>query len=500
MSTQAFSMIKDTVIKKEGNRMIEIVKENGNVADKREIPANLRPVGDPKGNEKVYIEDYIETFIKQIVVKDDSPKVLILYGENRQEDEMLHHYVCGAILTEDILTDEKTIFRDSTWKDVNWKAEHFFPNLQVVGWAYIRYDLADFAQGKVQYTHNRCFRKDQNVYLEYSAVEKKEEVFLVKNEVMEKQSGHFIYYERNEPMQNYMVTMKQDEPEEIKPEVDLAAKKCRGIVRGKKEELKHKQTMGMLYGTSMAMLLVITIVGVTLLNNYNKMQDMEKVLFDISNQMTQSNQSNLEETGTISDSVLATDKDALSQEELLAENTEGLEVDDTVDSIADENADGDANSFSDLQNEELALADSATDVSAGTADKTKAANGTNNASETQTAAPDSANSASQKSADEMADSATEKVVLRPGENEVLISNDDSIEITEQEIADATLEDSQKTSEQTIQNKTYQIEKGDTLSKISLKFYGDEYHIDEICRLNQISDKNEIRYGVNIVLP
>ena len=66
--------------------MIEIVKENGNVVDKREIPANLRPVGDPKGNEKVYIEDYIETFIRQIAVKDDSPKVLILYGENRQDD------------------------------------------------------------------------------------------------------------------------------------------------------------------------------------------------------------------------------------------------------------------------------------------------------------------------------------------------------------------------------------------------------------------------------
>ena len=48
--------------------------------------------------------------------------------------------------------------------------------------------------------------------------------------------------------------------------------------------------------------------------------------------------------------------------------------------------------------------------------------------------------------------------------------------------------------------SYQIEKGDTLSKISLRFYGDESRVDEICRLNQIRDKNEIQYGVNIVLP
>lgn len=456
--------------------MIEIVKENGNVVDKREIPANLRPVGDPKGNEKIYIEDYIETFIKQIAVKDDSPKVLILYGENRQEDEMIHHYVCGAILAEEILTDEKMIFRDSIWKDINWKAEHFFPNLQVVGWAYVRYDLADFAQGKVQYTHNRCFRKDQNVYLEYSAVEKREEVFLVKNDVMEKQSGHFIYYERNEPMQNYMVTMKQDEPEEIKPEVDLAAKKCRGIVRGKKEELKHKQTMGMLYGTSMAMLLVITIVGVTLLNNYNKMQDMEKVLFDISNQMAQSNQSSIEETNAISDGVLATNKDALSQEELLTEDTEGTKSDDAM---------GDA---SDMETEKMAEDDSANESSTEVKDNTETTDEMNGASE---------NGADAESAD---DNATEKVVLQTSDDEVLISNDDSVELTEQENADVIPADSQDVPEQTVQNKSYQIEKGDTLSKISLKFYGDEYHIDEICRLNEITDKNEIRYGVNIVLP
>ena len=259
----------------------------------------------------------------------------------------------------------------------------------------------------------------------------------------------------------------------------------------------------MLSGTSMAMLLVITIVGVTLLNNYNKMQDMEKVLSNISDQMAENNRNDLEETNAISDMVLA-DKDALSQENLLTENTEGLEADEIVnkdaDGIANENEDGDTNSSADSENGELALADTATDASAETAEKTKETNGTNDANAEQTTVSDSVNNSSQKSADETANSATEKVVLQTSDEEVLISNDDSVEISEQENADTTLADSQGSSDQTIQNKTYRIEKGDTLSKISLKFYGDEYHIDEICSLNQISDKNEIRYGVNIVLP
>ena len=48
--------------------------------------------------------------------------------------------------------------------------------------------------------------------------------------------------------------------------------------------------------------------------------------------------------------------------------------------------------------------------------------------------------------------------------------------------------------------SYCIEKGDTLAKISRKFYGDESMIDKICEVNGIQDKNSIQYGVNIVLP
>lgn len=448
--------------------MIEIVRENGSVTDKRGIPVNLRPVGDPKGNEKIYIEDYIETFIKQIAMKDDKAKVLILYGENRQEEEMLHHYVCGALLADDVVEDDKILFKDSIWSEINRKAGHFFPNLQVMGWVYIRYDLADFAQGRVQYTHNQSFRKDQNIYIEYSANEKKEQVYLVEKGNLKKQSGYFIYYDQNEDMQNYMVTMKQDEPEELKPEVDMAARKCRGIVRGRQEELKHRQTMGMLYGTSMAMLLVITIVGVTLLNNYNKMQDMERVLFDISSQMAENGQGGAKDTDIMSDAGELSDEQPADEE---PEENPAEPIGDGEAEFADANSDGegdaldvDVNAVSDSEN-----ADSQTETDAETA-------AAKTDKEVKTDAP---------AENTTVDNATTGDAA--SQDEIVLHDNDETDI---ELADNSAQTGQ----------SYQIEKGDTLSKISLRFYGDESHVDEICRLNQIHDKNEIQYGVNIVLP
>lgn len=455
--------------------MIEIVKENGSVTDKREIPVNLRPVGDPKGDEKIYIEDYIETFIRQIAMKDDKAKVLILYGENRQEEEMLHHYICGALLADDVVEDDKILFKDSIWSEINRKAGHFFPNLQVMGWVYIRYDLADFAQGRVQYTHNQSFRKDQNIYIEYSANEKKEQVYLVEKGNLKKQSGYFIYYDQNEDMQNYMVTIKQDEPEELKPEVDMAARKCRGIVRGRQEELKHRQTMGMLYGTSMAMLLVITIVGITLLNNYNKMQDMERVLFDISSQMAENGKGGAKDTDIMSEAGELSDEEPVYEE---SEEKPAEPVGNNEAEFADANSGGEGDAPETATNEDAAMAPEPAGGQTGTDAETTATEAT--AGET-----DKAVITDSPAENMTADNATtENTALQ---DEIVLHDNDEADI---EPADNSAQTGQ----------SYQIEKGDTLSKISLRFYGDESRVDEICRLNQIRDKNEIQYGVNIVLP
>ncbi len=47
---------------------------------------------------------------------------------------------------------------------------------------------------------------------------------------------------------------------------------------------------------------------------------------------------------------------------------------------------------------------------------------------------------------------------------------------------------------------YQIEKGDTLCKISIKLYGDVSKVNEICEINKIDELYNIKYGQNRLLP
>lgn len=48
--------------------------------------------------------------------------------------------------------------------------------------------------------------------------------------------------------------------------------------------------------------------------------------------------------------------------------------------------------------------------------------------------------------------------------------------------------------------SYQVQKGDSLIAISRRFYGTDEKVIEICRLNNIKDPNQIQPGQNIILP
>ena len=424
--------------------MIEIVKEGGSTVYKREVPKNVRQIGEVKGKTKIYIEDYITTFMKQISTRDDKPNAMILYGDRQSDGDETRMFVHGAILAEcnEEAQEKMTIFKEDVWKDVNQKAGHFFKESSVLGWIYLRYDLSDFVAPPVINTHKQFFREDQQIYMEYSVSERMENLYLFQEGSMERQSGYFVYYEQNEAMQNYMITVKQDEPEEIKPEVDKATKKFRNIVQEKKDEISRKQTMGMLYGTSVAMLLIVTIVGVTMLNNYEKMQNMEKVLYDISAQIVD------EETGAGLDTgkvEVVTEDAALVDATAQSPVEEGEPL-----SIRDEN---------DAQAVET--------LNSGPLQETVSDNAVPTASLLAVGA-------------EPGGGQSESVQMPIEESPV-----DPIIAAQENVTVPGI---------------YCIEKGDTLAKISNKFYGNENMIDKICEVNGIENKNNIQYGVNIVLP
>ena len=96
------------------------------------------------------------------------------------------------------------------------------------------------------------------------------------------------------------------------------------------------------------------------------------------------------------------------------------------------------------------------------------------------------------------DSVTTDSVMADGQNAVT-TDADAETSTARQSASAS-ESSPQVQEALARPESYQVQKGDSLIAISRRFYGTDEKVIEICRLNNIKDPNQIQPGQNILLP
>ena len=96
------------------------------------------------------------------------------------------------------------------------------------------------------------------------------------------------------------------------------------------------------------------------------------------------------------------------------------------------------------------------------------------------------------------DSVTADSVMADGQNAVTTDADAESSTARQS---ASASDSfPQVQEALAHPESYQVQKGDSLIAISRRFYGTDEKVIEICRLNNIKDPNQIQPGQNILLP
>lgn len=98
----------------------------------------------------------------------------------------------------------------------------------------------------------------------------------------------------------------------------------------------------------------------------------------------------------------------------------------------------------------------------------------------------------------MPDSVTTDSVMADGQNAVT-TDADAETSTARQSASAS-DSSPQVQEALARPESYQVQKGDSLIAISRRFYGTDEKVIEICRLNNIEDPNQIQPGQNILLP
>lgn len=412
------------------------------------IPKNVMQIGTGSPNVKLYMEDYVHTFLERCQGKE----TCLAFGQQEEKDGIRYYLIYGV--------EKET----------------------------------DFRRGNFPY-----FQKLERI----EKIEKKEAAvrfWTVRGEEIQI-GGYFIFYEQNEEMQAYMIAEReQNRPAAVEEErvmeaisarrekrkAEAAADAARGITAsrasapntasGRKTVLSRlgalkaaaptlnaasrKTAFGTAYqarsGSTGALfpklcrigclVLLLVLVG-TALTSVNQYPDMKAV------------------SALLAGAVRNTKNET--------ENTSpGLIVEETVGwNSSDEMA-------------QSAALDEATQAD----DATGAANTAMDGEVTDNRTADNV----------MTDNVTADSATADSQNAVATDADAESSTARQS---ASASDSfPQVQEALAHPESYQVQKGDSLIAISRRFYGTDEKVIEICRLNNIKDPNQIQPGQNILLP
>ena len=274
--------------------MIEVIyeKEKEETAKSGWVPKNIRQIGNPEGEQKIYIEDYVISYINKIARPENIySRGAILVGEAKSTKNGSAIFISGAIEAPNLELDmDETVFNNDVWTQIYDTIKNFFPDLEVVGWFLSRLGFSTQINEKIQKTHIDNFSGKDKVLYVVDSLEKEDAFYLYDQGRLRKQTGYYIYYDRNENMQNYIQSRSETEEKILNP-IEAKDREVLTRVRNqvtKAERRKKKnlmpQEVSFIFATGMLA------IGITIMNNYDKMRKLEMKLEQLNLTMNQGQQ------------------------------------------------------------------------------------------------------------------------------------------------------------------------------------------------------------------
>ena len=261
--------------------MIEVVYEEekkeavGNESFFR-IPKNIRQIGEISAAHKIYMEDYAHTFLVKIAEQLSGAKIGLLLGQCNWTEGITYIFIKSALQIEQMdVSPEHIVFTDEIWQQADDKIKEYFSDQEVVGWFFVMPECTMELTDVLYRTHLNYFGGNNKLLYMMEPLEKEEAFFQYENGCMGKQKGFYLYYDKNEPMQEYMIKMGKNIPIEDKSLVkDKAVQDFRKIISGKpvKEE-KEKGQFSLLHAIGVCVVVGAIAVGITYLNSYQKLEE-----------------------------------------------------------------------------------------------------------------------------------------------------------------------------------------------------------------------------------
>lgn len=287
----------------------------------RQFPKNVRQIGNVSDEPKIYVEDYVDIYLTQLQQQaSEEPIGVMLIGEILNQEGQDVVYISGAMQMKEIeVTSTEIVIKEETLEEMEGERKKFFAFSQIVGWGLIESGHPMGQIREISKIHAKTFSGENTIFIWKDARDNEELYYAHKYGELMQMGGHYIYYEKNPSMQNYMIaTRKKNGVTPSEMVEDRAAKDFRSAVRTKMEDKEQRQNSRLVYATSVLLVVVVLAIGVSTVNNFDKMEAVQSSLESLSQSVDQAGSQNK----TVSEeTVVETGGSTESADEVAAQGT-----------------------------------------------------------------------------------------------------------------------------------------------------------------------------------
>jgi len=237
------------------------------------LPENIRQIGETDGKLRIYIEDYVMTYIQQIFNEKQEKAIVVFLGKNGKEQAAGCVFIYGAVPVQcDMMEGPKELTADK-WNQVYKDMHDNFPGAQMLGWGCGVSMWNSKADNSVRQIHEKYFSEDGKMLFVKDISEKEEKLFLWHNNGLVEQPGFVVYYEKNPQMQDYMLKGKGKRSNESAYK-DNVTENMRNVIR-EKEDTRVVQTKHLGYAAVAVMFIMLLVAANLLYRSMDKIKSLE---------------------------------------------------------------------------------------------------------------------------------------------------------------------------------------------------------------------------------
>ena len=133
----------------------------------RQFPKNVRQIGNVSDEPKIYVEDYVDTYLNQLRERAaEEPVGVMLTGEILIQEGQAVVYASGAIRMKEIeVNGTEIVIGEDTFKELEEERKQYFPSSDAIGWCLIENGHPMGQNRQIAKIHEKSFAKSDTIFI-----------------------------------------------------------------------------------------------------------------------------------------------------------------------------------------------------------------------------------------------------------------------------------------------------------------------------------------------